>query len=179
MRVRKLNKLGMVTPAAALLLLPVLLLVSGCYTQEDTITIKKSGQVTFDSIVTVEDPDKQFNYETLKVQSFRALDDLKDGHWTVQQKGLSWERPYKFEFKGQGKLSEVAEHTKFYTLQKVNDKQYEITFAVPKIHDKQVKRSIIFAKASDENATIYDPDGKPVIKVDSVSPETVYTIKLK
>src|SRR5215831_11618142 len=90
-----------------MLLVPLVLIVAGCV-EEDTITVAHDGLVKFESAVTVPDDAKKFEVSQLEGLLSELVSELRKGKWTVEQKWLSRERPYRFVLTGSGKLGEVA-----------------------------------------------------------------------
>jgi hypothetical protein len=157
------------------LLLPLLVLLAGCYDEHDVITITNGGLVHFESTVTVKDGDKKMSLEALQQAADRVVSELQQASWKVQLAWISKERPYKLTFSGEGKLAEVGRVTSFYRLYKVDDNAYTISFVTP--NQDGITRSIAFKSAPDQ-AEVLDRKGQPVLKIASTSASDLYAIKL-
>jgi hypothetical protein len=169
---RKLAKTGM-------LLVPVVLLVAGCI-EEDSITITTDGRVKFESTVTVQDDDKNLEFAQIDRFVSDVVSELQQGKWTVEQKWLSRERPYRFLLTGSGDLHEVAEQTKFYTLTPLATGFYRVTFTTPEAAGLLNLRRIVFpADAPEKAAKIHNSHGERLTQIDNAAPQFICTIVLR
>ena len=155
------------------------LLLSGCFVEEDSISIRPDGTVKFESLVTVADAAKKFAFADVEKTAKTLLDELRDHHWTVRETWVSKERPYQLTVAGEGKLAEVSGATRLYSLTKVDDKHYRIHFGTPGSADDPSQRRIVFSPMDASGKTgVYTPDGKPVTQIDAVVATDVYSIVL-
>ena len=159
-------------------LLPLLLLFAGCYEEQDVITIASDGLVHFESTVTVKDEQKKLTPEAMKEQlSAHLLSELQQSNWKVTVTWISTQRPYKMRFSGEGNLASVAKTTRFYHLYSRGEKEYTIAFLTPGVEEGTPSRSIVF-KSPEGQADVFDRKGQPVSKIDSVSSNDLYAIRL-
>ena len=164
--------------AGMILLLPIVLLLGGCFVEEDTITINKDGLLRFDSVVTVEDADQRYKFEDIDRATTQSVGELQGAKWKVERTWVSKERPYKLKFTGSGKLGEVAPTTKFYKLERKSDKRIGIVFLAPGTEKEPSKRSIVFTPQDGTEIRGLSGNGKPVSKIDKVTELESYVIQL-
>ena len=168
----KLAKTGM-------LLVPVVLLVAGCI-EEDSITITTDGLVKFESTVTAQDDDKKFEVGQVDRFSSDVVSELQQGKWTVEQKWLSRERPYRFVLTGSGDLREVAAQTRFYALTPLATGVYRITFTTPDAGGPLSRRRIVFAADPPEKvAKVHNSHGERITRIENAPPNFNCTIVLR
>lgn len=160
------------TKTHSLLLICSLVLLAGCL-QEDAVTITKDGRVSFESVVTEPDEKKQIEFPAFEKLIAQTLDGLRQRKWKADVTWTSKQRPYQLKITGSGKLPEVVGSTGFYTLAKIDDTTYKVSFLAP-------ENSLRIAFQSPENsATISDAAGKPVHEIENVSSAESFTISLK
>src|SRR5262249_31161418 len=159
----------------SLMVLPLLLLLAGCYEEQDVITITDDGLMRFESTVTVRDQQNKTSQEQLQQIVARVASQLEQANWKVETSWLSTERPYKVKFSGEGNLTSVVTTTPFYRLYPVGENTYTISFLTPS-EGGAPSRSITF-KGSTKDVGVIDRQGRPVSKVASVSDDDLYGIK--
>jgi len=141
-------------------LLVILLLLSGCWKQDDVISIAKDGAVTFKSTVVITADDLSFkDVETL---SSDYEGDLVRAGWKVQRKWLSKSTPFTLVFTGQGNLHSVAKVTEFYEIRKAGANMLTIMFKSVEGQGGKSSRTIRFQNPSVNEARIEDERGKEV-----------------
>jgi len=158
------------------LLLAAVFLLSGCFVQEDSITISGDGKVSFESLVTVADQEKKIQFSDLDKITSDVAEELHGAHWKVERSWISKERPYQFKMTGSGQLAELARKTRFYTLEPVSDKVYRIKFLTPG-GSTNGSRRIMFT-SSGGKMFVRDKNGAVVSQIDEPSEEVAYTIVL-
>ena len=158
------------------LLLAAVCLLSGCFVQEDSITISGDGHVSFESLVTVADQEKKIEFSDLDKLTSNVAEELRGAHWKVERSWISKKRPYQFKMTGSGQLAEVARKTRFYSLESVIEKVYRIKFLSPDANTNGSRR-ILFT-ASGGKIFIHDKNGAVVSQIDDPSEEVPYTIVL-
>jgi len=155
------------------------LLLGGCFVEEDSISISPDGTVKFESVVSVADTAKKMAFADVDKTATTLLDELREHHWKITQTWMSKERPYQLKVTGEGKLAEVVAGTRLYSLTKVDDKHYRIHFGTPGSEADPSQRRIAFSPMDASGKTgVYTPDGKPVSQIDAVVPTDVYSIVL-
>ena len=169
--------LNNLTRTRGCLLLPLLVVLAGCYEEQDVVTISSDGLVHFESTVTVKDTDKKMSPEAMQQTAERVVSDLQRAKWNVEMAWISKERPYRMTFSGEGKLADIESATSFYRLKRVDDKTYTISFLMPGNEGEKSIRSIVF-KSTRGQAEVIDRKGNPVLKIASVSESDLYGIKL-
>jgi hypothetical protein len=103
------------------LLLAAVCLLSGCFLQEDSITIAADGHVSFESLVTVADQEEKMEFSNLDKLTSDVAEELRGAHWKVERSWISKKRPYQFKMTGSGQLADVARNTRFYSLESVSE----------------------------------------------------------
>ena len=155
------------------------LVLAGCFVEEDSISISPDGTVKFESVVTVADPAKKIAFADAEKTAKTLLDELRERHWKVTETWVSKERPYQLKVTGEGKLAEVTGGTRLYSLTQVDAKHYRIHFGTPGSEAEPSQRRIAFSPMDAGGKTgVYTPDGKPVTQIDTVVPTDVYSIIL-
>jgi hypothetical protein len=157
------------------LLLAAVCLLSGCFVQEDSITISSDGRVSFESLVTVADQEEKIQFSDLDKITSDVAKELQGAHWTVERSWVSKKRPYQFKMTGSGQLAEVARGTRFYSLESVGDKIYRIKFLTPGASANGSRR-ILFTSSGGK--MVRDKNGGVVSQIDDPSEEVPYTIVL-
>ena len=161
------------TKTHSLLLICSLVLLAGCL-QEDAVTITKDGRVSFESMVTEPDEKKQIEFPAFEKLITQTLDDLRQRKWKADVTWTSKQRPYQLKITGSGKLPEVVGSTGFYTLAKIDDTRYKVSFLAPE--NSSVR---IAFQSTESSATIFDVAGRPVHEIENVSSAESFTISLK
>jgi hypothetical protein len=158
------------------LLLAALCLLSGCFLQEDSITISGDGRVSFESLVTVADQEEKMEFSNLDKLTSDVAEELRGAHWKVERSWISKKRPYQFKMTGSGQLADVARNTRFYSLESVSEKVYRIKFLTPGAGANGSRR--ILFNSSGGKTFIHDKGGAVVSQIDGPSEEVAYTILL-
>ena len=158
------------------LLLAAVCLLSGCFLEEDSITISGDGHVSFESLVTVADQDKKIEFPDLDKLTSEVAEELRGAHWKVERSWISKKRPYQFKMTGSGQLADVGRKTRFYSLEPVIDKVYRIKFLTPDANTNGSRR-ILFTPSAGK-ILVHDKNGAVVSQIDSPSEDVTYTIVL-
>jgi hypothetical protein len=169
-------------PKTKALLLCALLPLAGCLV-EDSITITNDGLVGFESTVTEPDESKTMEFAQFEKGVASLIEELRQHKWTVEQKWTSKERPYGLKVTGSGKLPDVVGTTSLYTLSKIDDAKFKVTF-LPLDHSRV---RVTFESPTSwwpwserkETAKMLDANDQPVQEIKNVSSKDSYTIVLK
>ena len=152
-----------------LLLLLAPLFLAGCV-QENSITIKNDGRVSFESVVTEVDDENKIRFDDLERAVAKVVSDLQQHKWTADVVWTSKERPYRAKVTGSGKLADVVGATGVYLLRTSGEKQYQVSFPSSGDNDVRVRFK------SDNGVTIVEGSGKSVHEFTHAAPGNVYTI---
>ena len=158
------------------LLLAAVCLLSGCFLEEDSITISGDGHVSFESLVTVADQEEKLEFSNLDKLTSDVETELRGANWKVERSWISKKRPYQFKMTGSGQLAEIGRKTRFYSLESVGVKVYRIKFLTPGANANASRR--IFFTSSAGKTFIHDKDGAAVSQIDGPSDDVSYTIVL-
>ena len=145
--------------------------LTGCWQQEDTIRIKSDGTTTFESLVTMTDDSMSLKDAEGLTSDF--MKSLQNAGWKVEKKLLSEKKPIKYKFSGQGNIRQVKNVNDSYRIEKVDEKNFTITFSSPSSKKGRGKgeggRSIRFDQPFFGGARILDAQGKKVDSIPEVS----------
>jgi hypothetical protein len=162
-----------------LVALPAVLL-GGCWTQTDSVSIGRDGVMEFVSSIVVDDQPQQLKVADIEKASQEYMDGLIQAGWTVTRAWVSQTRPYTLRFTGRGNLKSVRGASAFYELSKVSDTELRIRFLPGERQGLKSVRSIAFTPpAQGAGATVVDAAGKPVSRIDRVDGSKAYTIRLE
>jgi hypothetical protein len=156
------------------------MLLASCWSQEDTISIRKDGTVTFSSSVVIEDRAKEFALSDIDQLSEEFMKELREAGWKIERTWVSQVRPYRMSFSGSGNLKHVGQAPTFYRLNRVSDTEVRITFIPAEREGRKSSRQIVFRRsilASD--ASVRDASGRQVTRIDNVDERETYTIRLQ
>ncbi len=154
------------------------LILSGCFKEHDTISIKSNGAVTFKSDIEI--TAKKMGIKDAEKVSNEFLKELNEAGWKVSKQWISKNKPYKLLFSGSGNLKNVKNADDFYHLKRVSDKKIKIQFIPANSKNGKSSRSITFDKSLFGNNTeILDSQGKPVSEIKNVLDKNWYTVILK
>jgi tetratricopeptide (TPR) repeat protein len=155
-------------PNVYLISLSLILVLAGCWTQQDSITINIDGNVKFTSLITIPDEKKEFKIADINKICSDLLKQLGKSGWAAKKEWISEKRPYKLKFTGAGNLSKVSNRTDFYSVRKTAEEEYRIKFRTVGAGP----RSISF----DGNAYVFDLRGNKIKKIDNVAKDKEYII---
>ncbi len=154
------------------------LILSGCFKEHDTISIKSSGDTTFKSDIEI--TDKKMGIKDAEKVSNEFLKELSKAGWKVSKQWVSKNKPYKLIFSGSGNLKNVKNANDFYHLKRVSDKKIRIQFIPANSKNGKSSRSIKFNKSFfGDNVEILDSKGKHVSEIKNVLDRNWYTVILK
>lgn len=153
----------------------ILFLLNGCWLQEDIITIMQNGEISFKSLITVEDKDKELNFSDVDSLSSDFLKPLEKAGWKVKKRWSSKNRPYKMIIAGSGNLEKIGYNTDFYSLRKRGEKEYRIRFKPAETEGGRSNRSIAFRG----NGFVFDLKGNKINKIDNAIYNNEYVISFK
>ena len=153
-------------------------ILSGCFREHDTISIKNSGDVTFKSEIEI--TEQKMSAKDVEKASNEFTKELKEAGWKVAKQWISKKKPYKLVYNGIGNLKTVKDSTYFYRLKRVNDKKIKIQFITASSKGGKSSRSITFdTSLFGNNAKILDSKGKEVSEIKNVLDKNWYTVILK
>jgi hypothetical protein len=124
--------------------LSVLILLSGCWKQQDIISIRPDGMTTFKSEVTI--TEKGFSVKDIDQLSQEFMKELIKAGWKVEKRWVSKTEPYKLAFSGEGNIRMVKSAPDFYLIRKINDKTFAISFVPVESGNGKSSRSIRFER---------------------------------
>lgn len=163
---------------STLILSGVLFFLTGCWTQNDVITISSNGDVTFESDVVI--TEKGFTFNDIEELSSEFMKDLVAAGWEVRKKWLSRKEPFKLLFSGSGNLKKVGSAGDFYELDRNYENKFRIRFIPAESKGGKSSRSIVFQTSMlRSDATVLGPNGKPVSEIKHVFDSKWYTIILE
>jgi hypothetical protein len=149
------------------------MLMAGCWEQNDDVTIRENGDITFRSIATITDEKMKIN--DVREASRGFLDPLGQAGWTLEQRWLSERFPYRMEVTGAASITGIADASDFYQLRKLDEKTYEVRFTGSK--SPHEKRQMTFSCGLLEScAKVIDRNGNEIRKIDQVTDDEVYRI---
>jgi hypothetical protein len=149
------------------------MLMAGCWEQNDDVTIRENGDVTFRSIVTI--TDEKMKMEDVREASRGFLDPLGKAGWALEQRWLSERFPYRMEVTGAANITDIADASDFYRLRKLDEKTYEVRFTGSELPWE--KRQMTFSCGLLEScAKVIDRNGNEIRKIEQVTEDEVYRI---
>jgi hypothetical protein len=161
--------------AGFIAVLSVLIFVTGCWKQQDFISIKPDGMTAFRSEVTI--MEMGFSVRDIDQLSQEFMKQLVKAGWKVEKKWVSKSEPYKLTFFGEGNIRTVKSAPDFYVIQKMNDKTFAIRFVPVEYEKGKSSRSIRFERGFfDSRPRILDERGSEVKNIDNALRSTMYKI---
>ena len=157
-------------------LLILSVLMSGCWSQQDVITIKSNGIIKFESEVTI--TEKDFSQKDVDELTSEFMKELLQAGWQVNKKWISKSAPFKLSFSGKGNLHKIQSAKDFYRIKKIDEKTFEIRFLAAETDGGKSSRNIVFKQKIFGGAKVVDSEGKVVKKIQDVSGEKIYKILL-
>ena len=149
-------------------------LLSGCFVEEDTISIGADATIKFTSVVTIADPDEKMAFADVESTANGVLEELRQKNWQIRDTWVSKERPYQLKVSGSGKLADVTGGTRLYSLLAVDASLYRLRFESP---GKDNQRRIRFEPMGPDGRTgVYTAGGDRVVQIDQIDPAAVYSI---
>ncbi len=160
---------------APALIIMVAALCTGCWTEDDTYSINKDGNIRFNTLITIEDKGSSFG--EIDEETNEHINVLTNSGWRLSKAWVSKTWPYKLTVSGTGNLRTIESVLGFYDLKKITDSEYSIRFYCQTGCDR---RSISFVNLfSADSAKVYDSSGKPVERPENVNVSEVYMIRLR
>jgi hypothetical protein len=151
-------------------------LISGCWSQQDVITIKSNGIIEFKSEVTI--TEKDFSTKDVDELTSEFMEALQSAGWQVNKKWISKSAPFKLSFSGKGNLHKIESASDFYRVKKIDEKTFEIQFSAAETDGGKSSRSIVFKQKLFGGAKVVDSKGKIVKKIQNVFDDKTYKIIL-
>jgi hypothetical protein len=155
--------------------LSVVVFISGCWKQQDVISIKPDGMTAFRSEVTI--TEKGFSVRDIDQLCNEFMKQLIKAGWKVEKKWIAKSEPYKLIFFGEGNIRMVKSAPDFYLIQKMNDKIYAISFVPVDSEKGKSSRSIRFERGFFGNwPRILDDRGSEVKNIEHALGNKMYKI---
>ena len=148
--------------------------LAGCWTQSDVITIKSDGATTFKSDVVI--TEKGFSVKDIEKLTSDFMGELISAGWQVEKKWISKTEPFKLSFSGRGNIHQVKSAPDFYKIQKINENTYSIRFVPAETKGGKSSRNIKFEHGFFGSAKVVDERGKEVKTIENVQGSQIYKI---
>lgn len=157
-----------------IILLMFMFLLSGCWEQDDVVSINSDGITEFESTIKITEVGLSLNEVEELADEFLKF--LTKAGWVVERSWISKNEPYQFKVSGKGNIKEVEEASDFYTIQKVEDDKIQIRFRPAESNGGKSSRSIKFKTSYFNGVSILDEQGNKVKEIKNVDWSNVYTI---
>jgi len=154
-------------------------LLTGCWQQNDTVTINYNGDVEFQSAVVI--TAKGFHSKDVEQFSDGFMEKMTHAGWKIERTWVSQKEPLTLSFSGSGNIHEVKSAVDFYEIKKLTEQAYEIRFIPAETQNGRSSRSIEFKfpkrfLAFGAAAKVLDENGSEVTEIKNVTASRVYKI---
>lgn len=158
------------------LLVVALAALVGCWKQHDEITIKSDGSIAFQTEVTVTDPG--FSRRDIEGLSNDFSAYLRRAGWKVEKSWIAQGKPFRLAFRGEANLKTLRPEPDFYTLKKLDEHSFRMTFIPAQSKAGRSTRSIHFNLPLFGGAKVWDNHGQPVQDIPNVDGRNAYLVTL-
>lgn len=150
-------------------------ILTGCWKQQDVVSIKSDGITTFQTEVVI--TEKGFSVRDIDELTSAFMKGLISAGWQVERKWVSKSEPFKLTFSGHGNIRQVKSATDFYRIEKLNGSTYNINFRPAVAKGGKSSRSIKFERGFfGGGAKILDARGNEVNIIQNVLGGETYKI---
>lgn len=160
-----------------LLIIMSILVLGGCWAQDEMLRIQKNGDVSMAVIVM---PDWEFTSKSeVDSKANQYEEEMRKAGWTLNKSFNGDEGDYiDLHYVISGNLHKVNAKTSFYEITKRDSKTVIIKFLTPTFDGEPVDRKIYFDYSVANTATVFGKDRSLVQEIDRVDRENIYTISL-
>ncbi len=155
----------------------LILVLSGCWGQDEMLRIQKNGDVSMAIIVM---PDWEFTTKgEVESRASGYEDEMRKAGWTIQKSTEGYQNgDYDLHYVLTGNLLKVSAKTSFYEIVSRNSKEIRIKFLTPLVEEDMVYRKLYFDYSIANTATVFDKNRSLVQEVGRVNQADAYTISL-
>lgn len=155
----------------------LLLVLSGCWSQDEMLRIQKNGDIAMAIIVM---PDWEFtSKDEVDSKAGRYEEEMRKAGWKLQKSTETLAAgEFNLHYVISGNLHKVGAETSFYEIVSRNSKEIKIKFLTPHLDEEKVYRKLYFDYSTANTATVFDLNHSLVQEVGTVNEADTYTISL-
>lgn len=155
----------------------LLLVLSGCWSQDEMLRIQKNGDVSMAIIVM---PDWEFTTkDEVDSKAARYEEEMRKAGWKLQKNTEALANgEFNLHYVLSGNLHKVSAETSFYEIVSRNSKEIKIKFLTPSVDEERVYRKLYFDYSIANTATVFDKNRSLVQEVGTVNQADTYIISL-